>query len=90
MRAATLIIGALDCLVGIGIALALFASGSDPATKGLDNAAGVLALVTALATGVPALMLWYLRRAPRAALALAIAFPVALIALVVAAAISLP
>ena len=47
----------------------------DAATRGLDQAAGVLVTALLLITTVPAFALWLRRRAPRTALALALAFP---------------
>ena len=58
--------------------MATFLSGSDPATKGLDNAAGIVATTILLVTALPALVLALTRRAPRLALTLALAFPVVL------------
>ncbi len=89
-RTAALVVGALDCAAFAVAAIAMFGSGSDAATKGLDIATG-LALIGLLAvTAVPALTLVYRRRAPRTALALALAFPAAFIILFVAVVISLP
>src|SRR5215831_21201296 len=65
----------------------MFMSGSDPATKGLDEAAGVTALL--LITAAPALGLILFGRALKTALTLALAFPAALAALFIAANIAL-
>src|SRR5262249_27315892 len=75
LRNATIVIALLDALAWIAIVVAVFKSDSDPATIGFDHAAGVI--VTALfgVTGLPALALASTRRAPRAALSLALAFP---------------
>ena len=87
-RILAIVIGALDT-VALGLAaLALFASGSDPAAKGLDLAAGgVVALLYAV-TALPALALAWCRRAPRTALALALAFPAVFLIAFVAVVIS--
>jgi hypothetical protein len=73
LQFATIIVSVLDFVAWIFIASATFLSGSDQTTKGLDNVAFVLALKA---------------RAPKTALALALAFPatfaVLFIALVVA------
>ena len=58
------------------VALVTFLSKSDPATSGLDTAAGVAATALVLATGVPALVLGWADLAPRLALMLALAFPI--------------
>ena len=71
----TIAILALDTLAWAGVALAMFGSGSDPATAGLDRAAGIAVTALFVLTSVPAFVLTRLRRAPRAALALALAFP---------------
>jgi hypothetical protein len=75
MRIATLIIGGLDAVVWLAAALALFLSGSDAATKGLDVVAGLAVTGLFLLTGLPALILSWRGTKPRLALALALAFP---------------
>jgi hypothetical protein len=75
-RIATIVIGLLDALGCAVVAVATYNSGSDPATIGFDCAAGVIVTGLFVVTGLPALVLAYLRRAPKAALALALAFPV--------------
>jgi hypothetical protein len=50
-------------------------SDSDHATIGFDNAAGVIVMVLFAITGLPALVLAALRKAPNTALGLALAFP---------------
>jgi hypothetical protein len=62
---------------------AMFNSASDPATSGLDEAAGFIVTGLLLITALPALALIVFRRAPKTALTLALAFPVALAALFV-------
>jgi hypothetical protein len=73
-RAVTVGVCVLDTIAWLLVAFATFFSGSDPATKGLDQAAGVgvtaLFAITARRLGAHGL-----RRAPRAALVLAPAFP---------------
>ena len=72
------------------IALATFLSGSDAATKGLDLVAGLGVTAFFAATGLPALILAWRGQSPRTALALSLAFPLAVIAAVAAIAVSLP
>jgi hypothetical protein len=74
-QAITLAIALLDAAGCIVVAVAAYNSGSDPATIGFDYAAGVIVGALFLVTGLPALILTYLKRAPRAALILALAFP---------------
>ena len=74
-RFATIIVSVLDFVASIFIASATFLSGSDQATKGLDNVAGMAVTALILVTGVPALVLALKARGARTALALALAFP---------------
>jgi hypothetical protein len=78
LRRLTFIVAAIDFAAWAFVALAAFVSGSDAATKGLDQAAGLLVTALFLVTGAPALALTLLGRAPATALALAIAFPATL------------
>jgi hypothetical protein len=57
LRFATIIVSVLDFVASIFIASATFLSGSDQATKGLDNVAGMAVTALILVTGVPALVL---------------------------------
>jgi len=75
MRVAAIIIGLLDALACAIIAVATYNSGSDPATIGFDYAAGVIVTGLFVVTGFPALVMAFIRRAPKSALALALAFP---------------
>lgn len=75
LRFVTIIVSILDFLAWIFIASATFLSGSDQATKGLDNVAGMAVTALILVTGVPALVLALKARGARTALALALAFP---------------
>ncbi len=88
LRFATIIVSVLDFVAWIFIASATLLSGSDQATKGLDNVAGMAVTALLLVTGAPALVLALKARAPKTALALALTFPatfaVLFIALVVA------
>jgi hypothetical protein len=77
VRAATLILCLLDAVAWLCLAAAYFMSGSDPATKGFDIAAGTIVTILFVITAVPALLFALLRRLPKTALALALAFPVA-------------
>ena len=75
MREASFLIagmGTAAWLVVLG--LTLF-SGSDPATADLDVMLGIAVSIVYALTAAPALVLLLYRKAPRAAFALAIAFP---------------
>lgn len=85
MRIATVIVGVLDTLLWLVVAISMFFSLSDPATKGLDVMAGILVSALFLLTGLPALLLAWRDTMPRLAFALAIAFPAAFVLLFVAA-----
>ena len=87
-RTATVVVCVVDAVACASIALATFLSGSDPATIGLDQAAGIVVIGLFLVTGAPAIVLVRLRRAPMAALVLALAFPALLIALLVVAVVA--
>ena len=90
MRIATLIIALLDTAVFLfGVSITFF-SGSDAATKGLDNAAGWGMLAFYAFTAGAALVLLWRGRAPRTALALALAFPALIVGAVVAIVATLP
>jgi hypothetical protein len=84
IRIATIIIGLLDAAAWVFVALVTFGSGSDPATKDLDIAAGAVVTAVFLLTAVPALILAGIGRVPRTALALALAFPAVFVLLFVA------
>ena len=88
LRTATIIVGLVDASAWAFVAFATFTSGSDAATKGLDEGAGLIVTALFLLTGAPALALALLRRAPTTALTLALAFPVAFAALFVAAVVA--
>jgi hypothetical protein len=85
VRIGTIIVSVLDAAVWAVLAFSMFMSGSDPATKGLDEAAGVIVTALLLITAAPALALILFGRAPKTALTLALAFPAALAALFVTA-----
>lgn len=74
-RIVTFIIGGLDTLAWLWLAAGAFFSAADPATKALDTFAGWLITALFLVTAVPALVLAWLDRWPRRALALSLAFP---------------
>ena len=78
LRRATIVLGVVDAVAWALVALAAFMSASDAATKGLDQAAGLIVTALFAVTGVPALALAFLRRAPTTALILALAFPTVL------------
>ena len=77
VRPATIILCLLDAAAWAFLAGTYFFSGSDPATKGFDIAAGALVTVLFVMTAVPALVFALRRRLPKTALALALAFPAA-------------
>lgn len=78
LRRVTFAVLLLDALAWAALALATFRSGSDPATAGLDYAAGIAVTALFALTSLPAVLLVALRRAPRSALAFALAFPAVL------------
>ena len=88
LRTATIIVGLVDAAGWAFVAFATFTSGSDAATKGLDEGAGLIVTALFLVTGAPALALALLGRAPTTALTLALAFPAAFAALFVAVVIA--
>ena len=88
LRWATLIVCLLDAAVWALVAYGSFNSGSDLATKGLDEAAGYIVTVLFLIAAVPALGLVMFGRAPKMALTLALTFPSAFAALFIAAIIA--
>lgn len=90
LRLATIIIALLDTAVFLFAMSITFFSGSDPATKGLDNAAGWGIVGLFAVTVAPALILLWRGKAPRTALALALAPPVVIVASVVAIVATLP
>jgi hypothetical protein len=85
MRIATIILSILDAIGWAVVARYTLLSESDPATMGLDVAAGWIVTMLFLVTAVPAFVLALMRRQPKTSLALALVFPVGLAALVVAA-----
>ena len=64
-RTAALIVGGLDAAGWLLVCAVTLFSQSDPASKGLDNFAGLAVTVVFLLTGVPALALAWRNRAPR-------------------------
>ena len=87
-RLLTIGLAALDCLAAAAVAVSLFRSGSDPATRGFDILGGWVVVILLLLTGVPALLLALRSRAPKTALALALGFPVGFILVYIAAVIA--
>jgi hypothetical protein len=88
LRMAAIVLGAADCVFAAVVAIALFGSGSDPATKGLNVAAGWLAVILLLVSGLPGLLLALPGRYPKIALALTLIFPVGFVLLLIAAVIA--
>ena len=85
MRTTTIIACVFNAVVWALFAFEMFLSGSDPATSGLDAAAGYVVMALFLAIVVPALaLIAFGRRAPKAALALALAFPLVVAGLFIA------
>jgi hypothetical protein len=85
LRTITLAACAVDLATWAVIAYATFLSGSDPATRGLDQTAGLVVTGLFLVTAAPAFALTRWGRAPIAALVLSLAFPLAFAAVFVAA-----
>ncbi len=79
-----------DLAAALLVAALLFGSGSDPATRGLDVAAGGAVVLIAALTALPSLVLLRGDRARRAALALAAAFPLLCLLLLLVALAALP
>jgi hypothetical protein len=75
LRRAALILVCFDVALWALAALLLFFSESDPATKGFEQAAGLIVTVWFVLTAAPALVLALARRWPGVAVALAFAFP---------------
>lgn len=86
LRPLTITVCVLDAVAWGFIASVTFLSGSDPATKGLDVAAGAALTGLFAVTAAPACALVFWRRAPRTALLFALAFP-AILALLLGVAI---
>jgi hypothetical protein len=87
MRIVTIILSLLDAIGWVFIARNTLFSESDPATMGLDKAAGWIVTILLLLTAVPAFVLALKNLRPKTALALALVFPVGIGALVTAAAL---
>jgi hypothetical protein len=88
-RVATFVICVLDTVGWACVAYATFLTQSDPATKGFDEAEGYVVTILFLGLSGPAFALALLDRAPKAALALALAFPAVFVGLFVAAILAL-
>lgn len=88
LRTAVIAACVVDTAIWVVVALAFLRSGSDPATKGLDETAGLFVTALYLVTAAPAIALAVLGRAPRVALALALGFLVVLAGAFVAAVVA--
>jgi hypothetical protein len=88
LRTATLLVCAVDFAAWVIIGFGTFGSGSDAATRGLDQGAGVLLTALFLGSVVPAVALVLAGRAPVTALVLALAFPAGFVVAFVAALIA--
>jgi len=89
-RWAAFVLALLDTAAWLLIAGAMLLSTSDPATRGLDQFAALVVSALYFVSGAPALLLAWKSRAPRVALALALVFPAAIAALLIAAVVMLP
>jgi hypothetical protein len=65
LRNATIVVCLVDAAVWVFVAFATFMSGSDAATKGLDEGAGLIVTALFLVTGAPALALVLLAGPPK-------------------------
>jgi hypothetical protein len=90
MRLVAWIIALIDTAVFAFAVSVTFFSGSDAATKGLDNAAGWGIVALFAITVAPALVLLWHGKAPRTALALVLAPPVVIAVGVAAIVATLP
>ena len=89
-RWAALVLALLDTAAWLLIAGAMLLSASEPATRALDRFAALVVSVLYFVSGAPALLLAWKSRAPRVALALALVFPAAIAALLIATVVMLP
>ena len=80
----------LGAALWLFVVFATFNSRSDPATSGLDEAAGYIVTALLLMTAAPALALAVFGRAPKTALELALAFPVFIAASFIAVIVAFP
>ena len=85
MRTVTMAVCAVDLAACVIIAFASLYPGSDAATRGLDQAAGVFVTALFLVTAIPGFALAWFRRAPVTGLMLALAFPAGFVVAFVAA-----
>ncbi|MGA7974942.1 MAG: hypothetical protein WCA36_19280 [Pseudolabrys sp.] len=83
-------IAVLDAIGWSLAAFNLLMTDGDPATQSLDKLGGYSITFLFVLTGLPALALVVTNRAPRAALAFALAFPATFLVLLVSAAGVLP
>lgn len=90
IRLTAIIIAVLDAIAWILAASNVVIADGDPATRGLDQLGGYSITILFVLTGLPALLLAFTNRAPRAALGLALAFPMTFMVLLGAAAMVLP
>ena len=88
IRGITIAVCLLDTALWVVAAVAYLGSVSDPATAGLDTAAGVVVTGLVLVTAVPASILAVMGRLPKTALTLAVAFPALFAVLFLAAVIA--
>jgi hypothetical protein len=90
LRLTTLIIALVDTAIFLFAASVTLFSGSDAATRGLDNAAGWGIVALFAITVAPALVLLWRGKAPRTALALVLAPPLVIVAALAVIVATLP
>ncbi len=90
MRLVTWIVALVDTAVFLFAASVTLFSGSDAATKGLDNAAGWGIVALFAVTVAPALILLWRGKAPRTALTLVLAPPLVIVAALAVIVATLP
>ena len=88
LRMAALIVAALDTVGWTLVAVNTFLSQSDPATKGLDQAAGYAVTLLLVLIVAPALIFAWRQRSTRLSLTLVLAFPAVFALLFVAVVIA--
>ena len=80
-RRAALIVCGVDLIVWALLAIIFFLSGSDPAVRDLDVAAGIAVTILFALTAIPAFLLAWSGRAEVLAIGFALAFPMAFVLL---------
>ena len=83
MRIATLVLSILDAAAAVALAVYIFKYLADPMFLGLDLFVGWAVIVLGFATALPAFFLAQRGQRPKSALALAVAFPVGFVGVLV-------